>query len=102
MVYPVIFTKTAEAQLKKLQSYLSRRFYPASAERYISRLLKECGSLGASPHRGRVCEDLRPGARIVGFERKTAIYFRFSEDKVTILGIRHGGYEGEPGEFDRR
>lgn len=81
-------------QLRKLQSYLARRFYPANAEKYIARVLKECASLGMSPHRCRALEEVRPGVRVIGFEGTAAIYFRFSEDKVTILGVRYRGHEG--------
>lgn len=93
MAYPVVLSKTAETQLRKLQAYLARRFYSDNAERFINRLLGECTSLGVSPHRGRMRDDIRPGIRVIGFERKTAIYFRFAEGTVTILSIRYGGYE---------
>jgi toxin ParE1/3/4 len=94
MAYPVVLSKTAETQLRKLQAYLARRFYSDSAERFINRLLGECMSLGVSPHRGRQRDEVRPGIRVIGFGRRTAIYFRFADGKVTILGIQYGGREG--------
>ena len=96
MAYPVKFSKTADRQLVELQSYLTRRFYRTNVERYMERLVAECMSLGESPHRGSAREGVRPGIRVIGFERKAAIYFRLANEQVIILAIRYGGYQGRP------
>jgi plasmid stabilization system protein ParE len=36
-------------------------------------------------------DDIRPGLRVVGFERRATIAFRVEDDRVTILRIFHGG-----------
>jgi plasmid stabilization system protein ParE len=91
MPIEVAFSKGAQRQLSELESYLSKRFYPANAERYIDRLLQTCRSLGHAPYRGTERSDLRPGIRVIGFESKAAIYFKLVESRVVILGILYGG-----------
>ena len=91
MPHQVAFSEEAELQLQKLEEYLAERFYPANAERYVQRLIEACHSLGAAPYRGTRREDLAPGVRMTGFERRVTIYFKVIEDQVVILGIAYGG-----------
>jgi toxin ParE1/3/4 len=87
MEYEVVFSEEAQGQLQELEEYLSERFYPGNAERYIERLVDECASLAVAPHRGRRRDDLGEGIRSTGFERRATIYFRVLERRVVILGI---------------
>ena len=43
------------------------------------------------PERGRQRDDLRPGLRIVGFERRVSIAFHVSPDTLVIDRIFYGG-----------
>jgi predicted glycoside hydrolase/deacetylase ChbG (UPF0249 family) len=40
MTYPVAFSEEADLQLKEIEAYLSQRFYPANAERFVRRLTR--------------------------------------------------------------
>ncbi len=91
MAYEVAFSAEAELQLQELEAYLAERFYPANAERYIQRLTDACRRLATAPLRGAMREDLAPGIRTVGFERRATIYFKVAEKKVLVLGIFYGG-----------
>jgi toxin ParE1/3/4 len=91
MEYEVAFSEEAQAQLQELEKYLSERFYPGNAERYIHRLVDECASLATAPFRGTRRDDLGEGIRSTGFERRATIYFRVLEGRVVILGIFYGG-----------
>jgi len=89
--HPVAFSPTAEKQLEELERYLADRFFPKNAERYITRITKACLNLGLAPHRGTSREDLGPGVRVTGFERRVSIYFKVQPDRVTIVGIFYAG-----------
>lgn len=47
------------------------------------------------PERGRRRDDLRPGLRIIGFERRVTIAFHISSGAVIIDRILYGGRELE-------
>ena len=91
MSYEVAFTDEASQQIVDLEDYLAERFSSVNAERYIDRLTLACLSLGKAPHRGTMRDDLKPGIRVIGFERRVAIYFTAVEKRVVILGILYAG-----------
>jgi toxin ParE1/3/4 len=88
---PVIFTPEAKDDLLDLYDYIAGHGSPARALRYIERIEKTCMSLNTLPERGIRREDLRPGLRVLGFERRVLIAFRVSADSVAILRILYGG-----------
>ena len=91
MPYEVAFSAEAELQLQELEAYLAERFYPANAERYIQRLTDACRALALAPFQGTIRDDIAPGIRATGFERRVTIYFKVVEKRVLILGIFYGG-----------
>ncbi len=93
MSLTVEFSVEAQAHLNELEDYLAERFYPGNARKYLDRLMQSCLSLGRSPHRGRSRDDLRPGLRVIGFERRVSIYFKVVGDRVYIVGVLYGGRE---------
>ena len=58
---------------------------------YIDRIEDFCRGLSAFPDRGNRRDDLRPGLRVLGFERRAVIAFRITADTVTILRVLYGG-----------
>jgi toxin ParE1/3/4 len=46
-------------------------------------------------HRGTRRDDIRPGLRVVGFERRVTIAFHVDDTTVTIDRILYGGREIE-------
>jgi toxin ParE1/3/4 len=89
--YAVAFSPKAETQLSEIESYLAERFYPANAERYVLRLTRACHSIALAPHIGTRRDDLRPGLRTTGFERRVTIYFKVVGQQVLIVGIYYAG-----------
>ena len=47
------------------------------------------------PKRGARRDDLRPGLRILGFERRAVIALQVTADRVMILRILYGGRDLE-------
>lgn len=58
---------------------------------YIDRIEAYCAGFEASPERGTRRDDLRPGLRIVGFERRVTIAFHATPSVVIIDRILYGG-----------
>lgn len=87
----VIFTPEAQDDLFDLYDYIAGHGNPERAVAYIDRIEKACMSLQTIPERGTLREDLRPGLRVIGFERRALIAFRVRPDIVAFLRILYAG-----------
>jgi toxin ParE1/3/4 len=87
----VIFTPEAQDDLFDLYDYIAGQGSPQRAVAYIDRIEKACMGLRTIPERGVLREDLRPGLRVIGFERRALIAIRVRSDTVAILRILYGG-----------
>jgi toxin ParE1/3/4 len=91
----VVFTPRAERQIDSLQEYITGSTSEVTADRYIGRIVAFCTSLSAYPLRGLRRDDLLPGLRTIGFERRVTIAFVVTTDLVLIEGIFYGGQDFE-------
>ncbi|UYN94767.1 MAG: type II toxin-antitoxin system RelE/ParE family toxin [Enhydrobacter sp.] len=87
----VSFSPAALDDLRRLGDWIAERAGVDVASHYIERIEAYCDDLAYSGERGRLREDLRPGLRIIGFERRVAIAFTVSDDEVLILRVYYGG-----------
>jgi toxin ParE1/3/4 len=87
----VVFSPEAATDLVQLYDYIAERSGPVRAIGYIDRIEAYCAGFEASPERGTRRDDLRPGLRIVGFERRVTIAFHTTPDTVIIDRILYGG-----------
>jgi toxin ParE1/3/4 len=96
VTYRVYFRPQAEADLVALYDYISRQAGLAVAGRYIDRIEAACLALADFPERGTRRDDILPGLRTIGFERRATIAFRVLKARVEIVTIAYGGrdYEG--------
>ena len=76
-------------------SICEQRGETAVAIAYIRRIREYCEGFADFPERGARRDDIRPGLRIVGFERRVAIAFTFDEERVRIARIFYGGRDYE-------
>jgi toxin ParE1/3/4 len=95
MTHEVRFRPEAEADLFTLYRYISDRSGPVRAGDYIARIEAACMALATFPQRGTKRDDLAPGIRIIGFERRATIAFRVEDDTVRIVRIFYGGRDYE-------
>jgi len=86
----LIFRPTAEAELQDIYDYISKDS-PQNAARFVERIEAYCMALVDFPERGARRDDLRPGIRVTGFERRVAIAFAVLPDSVEIAHILYGG-----------
>ena len=61
------------------------------ADQYLARLEHSIKGLEIFPQRGTRRDDLLPGLRMIGFQRRVAILFKIVDDTVLILRIFYGG-----------
>ena len=62
---------------------------------YIDRIESYCLGFDLASERSHRCDDISPGLRIVGFERRLTIAFAVDDDCVTILRLFYGGQNWE-------
>lgn len=87
----VIFGPRAANDLIELYDYISAQGAPLTAIRYIDRLEQYCRNFDLFAERGARRDDIRPGLRIIGFERRVLIAFTVEDERVVILRLLYGG-----------
>lgn len=80
MALEIIFSPEAEDDLVQLYLYIADRSGEAVALRYVERIEAYCLSFTDFPERGLSREDLLPGLRVVGFERRVSIAFHLDRN----------------------
>jgi toxin ParE1/3/4 len=80
--YEVSFRPLAEADLLRLYEDIAEASDLALAGGYIDRLEAACLALETFPERGTRRDDIRPGLRVMGFERRATIIFQVTEGEV--------------------
>ena len=91
MAIEVILAETAWRDLDEIYDWIADRSDPDTAQNYISRILRLCGSLGEFPHRGAPRGNLAEDVRTIAFERRATIAYRVDGDAVLILRVLHHG-----------
>lgn len=91
----VEFTLAAERDLASLFEYVSTKSSERIADGFISRIVAYCTSIADFPIRGRLREDILPGLRVLGFERRLTIAYIAVEDAIVIEGVFYGGRDVE-------
>lgn len=95
MTHKVSFRPEAEADLFALYRYISDRSGTVRGGDYIARIEAACVALATFPQRGTKRDDLAPGIRTMGFERRATIAFRVEGDTVRIVRIFYAGRDYE-------
>ena len=85
------FSPESLADLLDFYDYIAPRAGAARTIGYIDRIEDFCPSLSTFPERGTRRDDLRPGLRVLGFERRAVIAVSITADVVTILRALYGG-----------
>lgn len=95
MIYKVVFSPEAETDLIELYLYIAERAGDTQAMAYVERLERYCKGFEEFPERGTSRDDLFPGLRGVGFERRVSIAFHVHADTVTFDRLLYGGRDLE-------
>lgn len=90
MTHRVFFSPEARQDLFNLYSYIEANTGAGRALAYIDRIESYCLGFSTLPERGTRRDDIRPGLRLIGFERRVAIAFHVMADAVVIDRILYG------------
>ena len=88
----VILSPEAVGDLEALYDHIATDSGPARAIGYIGRIEAYCRRFDLGGQRGHRRDDIRPGLRIVGFERRVTIAFHVDAKAVIIDRIFYGGH----------
>lgn len=91
----VTFAPEAAEDLVSIYDWIAEAASPAVAIGYIDRVEAFCLRLGIGSERGHLRQDIRPGLRIIGFERRLTIAFVVGAETVTILRVFASGRNWE-------
>lgn len=95
MTHKVVFAPEAQADLLDLYDTIAEEGGEERALAYVERVQAACLGLQTFPERGQRWDDIRPGLRVIGFERRAAIAFHVDAQRVTIVRILYGGRDLE-------
>lgn len=90
MAHEVVFSPEARADLIALYDYIADRSGARRALDYVERVEQWCLSFSIFPERGTRRDDLVPGLRVTGFERRVVVAFTVSRERVTVLRVLYG------------
>jgi toxin ParE1/3/4 len=91
MTHQVIFDEAAEDDLRMIGEWIAERASVETAIGYVERLRSYCRGFDIFPARGTLRDDLEPGLRTIGFERRVLIAFKVYQTTVVILRVLYGG-----------
>jgi toxin ParE1/3/4 len=89
----VVYAPEAEADLLALYERIAAVASADVALAYMSRLMAWLDGFDVAAERGTRRDDLRPGLRIVGFERRITVAFAVIGDRAVILRLFYGGQD---------
>jgi len=89
----VLFAPEARADIFALYDWIADAASPAVALAYVERIEAHLNAFDVASQRGTRRDDVRPGLRVVGFERRLTVAFTVSDASVTILRVFHGGQD---------
>lgn len=95
----VVFAPEARGDLVDIYDWIAEAASPVVALGFIERLEAWCRSFDIASERGQLRDDMRPGLRVVGFERRLTVAFMVTDDHVTILRLFHAGRDWEKDGF---
>lgn len=91
----VVFSPEARNDLFEIYDWIAEKASPQNAISYIDRIEAYCLGFELASERGHRRDEISPGLRIVGFERRVTIAFAVDDDRVTILRLFYGGQNWE-------
>jgi toxin ParE1/3/4 len=93
--HKVTFRPAAERDLFRIYDYIASQGSVERAETFIERIEEACLSLRTFPERGTRRDDIRPGLRVMGFERRVTIVFQVGRTEAVIVRILYAGQDYE-------
>lgn len=89
----VAIAPEAERDLFALYDRIADAASPAVAIGYLGRVRTWLETFETASERGTRRDDIRPGLRTVGFERRLTVAFTVADDRVVIVRVFYGGQD---------
>ena len=89
----LIYTEEAGADLDWIYDTIASASSPATASRYEQRIRAFCEGLEFASERGTQRDEVRPGLRAIGFQKRVTVAFIVEAERVVILRIFYGGVD---------
>ncbi|MBX4958693.1 type II toxin-antitoxin system RelE/ParE family toxin [Rhizobium lentis] len=97
--YRIRLTNEAELDLAHIYRFVRKNSASSiTAREYVARIKRFVDGFETYPERGSIRDDVRPGLRIVGFERRVSVAFVVEPTEVVILRILYAGQRLESDE----
>ncbi len=93
IIRTVVYAPEAEVDLLRLYNEIADAASSQVAMRYLNRVKAWLAGFSTASERGTRRDDIRPGLRTVGFERRITVAFTVSEDEVVIQRVLYGGQD---------
>jgi toxin ParE1/3/4 len=87
----VFLAPRAEADLDRLAIWIAEKGAPLTALAYVGRVRKFLASLDEFPERGADYGAVRPGLRVLSFERRVVVAIVVRDAHVEIERVFYGG-----------
>lgn len=87
----VVFAPEARDDLANIYDWIAKSSSPSVALSFLERIETYCLAFDLAGERGTGRDDIRPGLRVVGFERTLTLAFAVDEDTVSFLRIFYAG-----------
>jgi toxin ParE1/3/4 len=87
----VAYAPEALDDLIGIYDWISTAASPDVALNYVERIETFCERLAFASERGTRRDDVRPGLRVIGFERRVSVAFVVEADRVAVLRIAYAG-----------
>ena len=91
MSHRLVFSTDALADLEGIYDYIADAADPARALAYVERIERYCAAFVDFPERGTRRDEIRPGLRTIGFERRLTIAFHIGPATVVIDRLLYAG-----------
>jgi toxin ParE1/3/4 len=97
--YQIRLTEEAELDLTRIYAFVRKKSASTAVARgYIARIRSFMDGFETYPERGSIRDHIRPGLRIVGFERRVSMAFVVTSTEVIILRVLYAGQQLESGD----
>lgn len=94
MARRLVFRPLARDDLEEIEQFIAA-YSPKSAREFVESIKKRCESLLIFPEQGRARDDLHIGLRMMAYDRRVVVVYRFDADTVDIVRVFYGGRDYE-------
>ncbi len=91
MARRLVFSPEAQADLLDIYDWFAEHGGAERALLFSDKIISACSGLTDFPERGTRRDEIRPGLRVIGINRRLTIAFHSDEHTVTIDRLLYGG-----------